>query len=155
SLVKTEEQTGWYDPGVGTGTSSVSVAGKVLANITRTIGWANATALFGGFVKVQTIIEAAFGAGITENIAQAYAEIVRQYVPGDRIYLLGFSRGAYTARAVAAVIRDCGLLRAENVRYSADVVRLHTMRRDPFNSVLLQSNYVHHWVPPVEFLGLF
>ncbi len=38
-----------------------------------------------------------------------YAEILRHYEPGDRIYLFGFSRGAYTARCVAGVLRLCGV----------------------------------------------
>ena len=82
-------------------------------------------------------------------------EIVRRYRPGDRIYLIGFSRGAYTARCVAGVIRRCGLLRAENIRYSADVVRLFRMRRETDKNVPIHRSYVHEQLPPVEFLGLF
>ena len=155
NLEKSEAQTGWYDAGVGTETSSESLTGKALGAVAKMIGWVKATPFFGAFVKFRTLIEAGFGVGITENIVQAYGEIVRQYRPGDRIYLIGFSRGAYTARCVAGVIRRCGLLRAENVRYSADVVRLFRMRRETDKNIPLHRSYVHAQLPPVEFLGLF
>ena len=83
-LAKSEAQTGWYDAGVGTETSSEFLAGKTLNALAKMMGWVKAT-LFGAFVKFRTLIEAGFGVGITENIVQAYTEIVRRYRPGDRI----------------------------------------------------------------------
>lgn len=154
-LVKSEAQTGWYDAGVGTETSSESLTGKTLGSIAKMVGWARGLWLTGGFVKVRTFLEAGFGVGITENIVQAYTEIARRYQPGDRIYLIGFSRGAYTARCVAGVIRRCGLLRAENIRYSADIVRLFRTRRATDKNVPIHLSYVHKELPAVEFVGLF
>ena len=154
-LAKSEAQTGWYDAGVGTETSSESLAGKTLSALAKMVGWVKATPFFGAFVKFRTIIEAGFGVGITENIVQAYTEIVRRYRPGDRIYLVGFSRGAYTARCVAGVIRRCGLLRAENIRYCDDVVRLFRVRRESDKNIPIHWSYVHEELPAVEFLGLF
>ena len=49
------------------------------------------------------------GLGITRNIIDCYAEIIRVWQPGDRIYLFGFSRGAYTVRCVAGVLKCCGV----------------------------------------------
>ena len=43
------------------------------------------------------------------NIIDCYAAIIRMWEPGDRIYLFGFSRGAYTARCVGAVLALCGV----------------------------------------------
>src|SRR5678815_2192858 len=37
----------------------------------------------------------AFGTGLVENVEHAYSHLVRNYAEGDRIYLFGFSRGAY------------------------------------------------------------
>jgi len=54
----------------------------------------------------------AFGAGIIARIVRGYTYISRTYLAGDRIVLVGFSRGAYTARALAGLIRDQGLLDA-------------------------------------------
>jgi hypothetical protein len=47
--------------------------------------------------------------GITGNIIDCYAEIIRVWEPGDRIFLFGFSRGAYTVRCLGGVLRYCGV----------------------------------------------
>ena len=118
------------------------------------VGWVKATPFFGAFVKFRTIIEAGFGVGITENIVQAYSEIVRRYRPGDRIYLVGFSRGAYTARCVAGVIRRCGLLRAEKSATRTTSCGCFACGA-PDRNVPIHRSYVHEELPAVEFLGLF
>ncbi|MBB1200790.1 DUF2235 domain-containing protein [Enterobacteriaceae bacterium 89] len=58
------------------------------------------------------IMGGVFGAGIIERIVRGYTFICRNYQKGDRIYLNGFSRGAYTVRALAGMIGKCGLLDA-------------------------------------------
>lgn len=50
------------------------------------------------------------GAGLIARIVRGYTFISRNYVTGDRIALVGFSRGAYTARALAGLINAKGLL---------------------------------------------
>ena len=52
----------------------------------------------------------AFGAGIVSRIVRGYTFISRNYDPGDDIVVVGFSRGAYTARALAGLIVSQGLL---------------------------------------------
>ncbi|QBQ53711.1 DUF2235 domain-containing protein [Nitrosococcus wardiae] len=56
-------------------------------------------------------IRGAFGFGLSRNIQQGYAYLTSTYEEGDRIFLFGFSRGAYTARSLAGLIRKCGLLK--------------------------------------------
>lgn len=53
----------------------------------------------------------ATGSGISRNIQDGYDFLVRFYEPGDRIYLFGFSRGAYTVRSLAGLIGLCGIAR--------------------------------------------
>ncbi|KIT17769.1 DUF2235 domain-containing protein [Jannaschia aquimarina] len=53
------------------------------------------------------------GVGINRQIQRAYAFLARHWHPGDRIYLIGYSRGAYAVRALAGMIDRIGLLRAE------------------------------------------
>jgi hypothetical protein len=53
------------------------------------------------------------GAGLGLNVRQAYKYLSRHYEPGDEIYLIGFSRGAFTARSVAGFIGACGLLKPD------------------------------------------
>lgn len=63
---------------------------------------------------IDGIVGGAFGAGLSRNVRQAYKYIARHYERGDEIYLIGFSRGAYSARSVAGYIGVAGLLRPEN-----------------------------------------
>ena len=51
----------------------------------------------------------ALGWGLTENIEEVYRALVFCYEPGDEVYIFGFSRGAYTARSLAGMIRSCGI----------------------------------------------
>jgi uncharacterized protein (DUF2235 family) len=50
------------------------------------------------------------GAGLVARIVRGYTFVSRNYEPGDRIFLVGFSRGAYTARALAGLIVEKGVL---------------------------------------------
>jgi len=51
------------------------------------------------------------GFGLAANVKAAYHWVTMTYRPGDRIALFGFSRGAYTVRSLAGMIRYCGLFR--------------------------------------------
>ncbi|KAI0816687.1 hypothetical protein GGR55DRAFT_674880 [Xylaria sp. FL0064] len=66
---------------------------------------------------VDRLFGGAFGTGISENIREAYAFICANYVDGDEIVLLGFSRGAFTARSIGGMISDLGLLTREGHEY--------------------------------------
>jgi uncharacterized protein (DUF2235 family) len=50
------------------------------------------------------------GAGLVTRVVRGYTFISRNFEPGDRIFIVGFSRGAYTARALAGLIAARGLL---------------------------------------------
>src|SRR4051794_5323935 len=52
----------------------------------------------------------AMGIGLAPAIRDVYAFLVNNYVPGDEIFLFGFSRGAFTARSIAGLIGAIGLL---------------------------------------------
>ncbi|MCP5040647.1 MAG: DUF2235 domain-containing protein, partial [bacterium] len=54
------------------------------------------------------------GMGMMKNIQDGYRFIVQNYNKGDEIYLLGFSRGAYTVRSLAGMLNNCGILKREN-----------------------------------------
>jgi len=58
-------------------------------------------------------IGGAIGAGLEFNIIQGYEFLAKQYEEGDEVYVLGFSRGAYTARSLVGMIRNCGLVKNE------------------------------------------
>jgi hypothetical protein len=58
------------------------------------------------------VLGGTIGSGLIARIVRGYTFISRNYVPGDRIFIIGFSRGAYTARALAGLIAAKGLLDA-------------------------------------------
>lgn len=91
------QQVGFYDPGVGTFSAqgAWSRAGKTW---TRLLGLA-------------------FGFGIRQNLGEAYGFLMHHYRPGDRVFVFGFSRGAYTARALVGMSYRAGLMKpgAENL----------------------------------------
>jgi hypothetical protein len=88
SAIDPTQQVAFYDAGLGTD-DDVHGFGRIW----RTIG------KFLGSVA---------GRGIGVNIADCYEFIINHWRPGDRIYIVGFSRGAYTARCVAQVLSLCG-----------------------------------------------
>lgn len=94
-LVKDGQQLVYYDPGVGT-VGQPSMWGRLKQK---------SRAVFGLMV----------GLGLDENVLDAYSWLCRAYREGDRVYLLGFSRGAYSARVLAGFIHLVGLLRPEQL----------------------------------------
>jgi uncharacterized protein (DUF2235 family) len=58
---------------------------------------------------LHNVFSLATGLGITTNIIDCYRAILSMWEPGDRIFVLGFSRGAYTVRCLAAVLSMCGV----------------------------------------------
>lgn len=101
-------QIAFYDGGLGSRASNVGIRIKWWRRIYNFLG--------------QTT-----GLGITQNIIDCYAEIIRVWQPGDRIYLFGFSRGAYTVRCVAGVLKYCGVPTAVVCRNSG---RIRPLQRD-------------------------
>src|SRR6266542_445161 len=93
SSVDPAKQLTFYDPGLGTAPPGHECSGLI----------ATAARAFYNLVCQAT------GLGITRNIIDCYAAIIRLWHPGDRIFLSGFSRGAYTVRGLSAVIRLSGV----------------------------------------------
>jgi uncharacterized protein (DUF2235 family) len=85
------EQMTYYDAGLG----SMPPEGAFF--IIRAYRW------------LHNLFSLATGLGITTNIIDCYAAILSMWQPGDRIFVIGFSRGAYTVRCLAAVLSLCGV----------------------------------------------
>lgn len=90
SSIDPSEQVAFYDPGLG----SAADGGGLALSLNR---------------RIYNFLSQATGFGLTQNIIDCYAAIIRLYQPGDRIFLFGFSRGAYTARCVGGVLAKCGV----------------------------------------------
>jgi uncharacterized protein (DUF2235 family) len=61
---------------------------------------------------VKHLLGGAIGLGLKQIIQDAYQSIVQNFAHGDEIYILGFSRGAYAARALAGLIGASGIQRS-------------------------------------------
>ncbi len=59
----------------------------------------------------RSLPDVAQGRGLSRQIRRAYGHLASHYRPGDRIWLFGFSRGAFAVRSLAGVIDRVGLLR--------------------------------------------
>lgn len=70
----------------------------------------------------------ALGWGLDGNIEDAYRQLIWLYEPGDEIYIFGFSRGAYTARSLAGLLRKAGILRRSEVDRVGEAMRLYRTR---------------------------
>ncbi len=55
------------------------------------------------------------GRGLSKNIREGYFEAAKQYKSGDKIFIFGFSRGAYTARSLSGMIYSCGLIKRDQL----------------------------------------
>lgn len=79
----------FYDPGLGSNPDEGEIRGL--------------------FRRFKDLLAQATGYGITDNIIDCYAALLCAYKPGDRIFLFGFSRGAYTVRSLGGVLALCGV----------------------------------------------
>lgn len=135
SVLKKEhgEQIVYYDPGVGTPSTYDS-----FNPITK---------------KLKYIFGQSFGYGLSENIMEAYQFLMKNYEEGDKVFLFGFSRGAYTVRAIAGLIDTCGLLHDHSENLIPEAMRIYFDRTkkkiaDDFKKIFSRSC-------PIHFLGLW
>ncbi len=108
ALMQDEGQVCYYHPGLGTMGSATSR------------NWIEAT--------WSMLLGLGFGAGLLGYAGDAYRFLMNAYEDGDQIYLFGFSRGAYTVRAVSAMLQMFGLLRAGNEGLIPYVLKMFARR---------------------------
>jgi uncharacterized protein (DUF2235 family) len=109
-LLNPKVQIAYYDPGVGT--LPASTARGRIGRLTSIAG------------------QLAFGSGVQTNLAQAYTWLMQHYQPNDSVYIFGFSRGAYTARALVGMLTRPGLLRPGSENLIEYAVGEYTAKRE-------------------------
>ena len=92
---KNAHQLVYYNPGVGT-----------ISRISPWRRWSQ---------RVNGVLGLATGYGLDDNVLGAYRFLVQNWREGDRVFLFGFSRGAWTARVLAGLLHLIGLLRPEQL----------------------------------------
>lgn len=111
--------------------------------------------------RVSRVIGGATGAGLKENVREAYTYVANNYRDGDEIFLMGFSRGAFTARSVGAMIGDLGLLTRAALPYFGEIFEDYQHRSDeryisqyadiPFRD---KGAFDKHYVTELERMGM-
>lgn len=107
---KSPAQLVYYDPGVGTMGARAAIT-----------PWGKAITQAAGMVA---------GYGIRDNIEEAYTWLAHQYRAGDKVFVFGFSRGAYTARALTGMLRTVGLLHPDADNMVPYAVKLYAKSRN-------------------------
>lgn len=132
-LERNNNQVTFYDPGVGT----------------------ISTDIFGRFIgsKIGMLLGSAFGYGLTENIEDAYEYIMNRYEPGDRLYLFGFSRGAFTVRALAGMLHKVGILQKGSVNLIPYASKIYNTRNNDDIAKGFKETFSHEC--KLHFIGVF
>jgi uncharacterized protein (DUF2235 family) len=78
------------------------------------------------------LVGGAFGYGLSQKVIESYMFVVDNFDPGDELFILGFSRGAYTARSTAGLIRSVGVLKRSN---AGRIYQAYALYRDRSNTL--------------------
>ncbi len=113
-----------------------------------------------GTRALQWVTGGAFGNGLSRNVLEAYCDLCREYEPGDELFLFGFSRGAYTARSLAGLIRNCGIIIEPsesllNQAWTMYVGRDEVMHPDARVPQGFRRSFSHDALPRIRFLGVW
>lgn len=112
------------------------------------------------------------GFGHARNVRLLYKGLVRVYDPGDRIFLFGFSRGAFTVRTLAGLISTCGILdiaglpttealdravdhawRVYRQEYHTKLATVFGHKGSPQILAGFERKYARHKAPRIRFIG--
>ena len=136
------DQRVFYDPGVG---NSGQLPGATFVDQFRR--------------QSDRIAGLAFGRGVFENIEEGYRFLMREYQPGDQIFVFGFSRGAFTARSIAGLINRFGVLRPESRPMVPTLLHVYFSKDVPGKSDVtaqqIRRTLAHSFDTAVHFVGVW
>lgn len=134
---KSPLQRVFYDPGVGT--------------IGNDSSWGRLRQ------KIASVLSIATGAGLDANVLHAYRFLCETYRKGDRIFLFGFSRGAYTVRALAGMIHMMGLLHPDQINLCGFALNAykHAAERSDLHVAWDFARIVRSRTVPIHFVGVW
>src|SRR4051812_31104289 len=78
-----------------------------------------------GTRRYEHLLGGGLGVGLSRNVQACYRFIVEHYEPGDKLYVFGFSRGAFTARSTVGLVRNAGILRLDEQHRVKEAYRLY------------------------------
>jgi uncharacterized protein (DUF2235 family) len=109
---------------------------------------------------LKQLYEGATGSGLSRNVLEAYQYLIRNYLPGDELFLMGFSRGAYTVRSLAGLIRNCGILRANALQMVHEAYAIYRSRGPGSHprekeATLFRRSYAVSDKTAIKFIGVW
>lgn len=114
--------------------------------------------------KLKRMVDGGIGRGLDQNIQSAYNWLCAHYQPGDRIFLFGFSRGAYTVRSLGGFILRVGLLDLSGLTPAQAWARVGTAYEKGYRGRLARERWGARWpcladvqgaAPDVHFIGVW
>ena len=154
TLIKNDQQVVYYDPGVGT--MAVRSGGMGL------------------LAKFSEVIGMATGKGLDKNVLEAYRFIVEHFrykaptkdTSGwqDEIHIVGFSRGAYSARVLAGFLRAFGVMESRNLNLLGYAYRAYRRIESKdsdgdegasWDEIKLYARTLRPFQPQIRFLGIY
>lgn len=100
----------------------------------------------------------AFGRGIEDNVRELYRFLVYNYVPGDQVFLFGFSRGAFTVRTLAGFLNAVGLAGKDDDYYVPELYAIYDQSltvADPRFARVKQQCADIRPAPPIRMIGVW
>lgn len=163
------EQVAIYHPGVGTKRASLNAAYRFQAQANHAaLEISEPAGLWGLGGPLTRVAGLAFGAGLQANVESLYAALSRAAYKASNpnLFFLGFSRGAFTVRALAGFIHRCGLLPPDRLQHVSGAYRsfynerhrevMTQKTRDDFDRRLEDFRRQNDARPcPIHFLGLW
>jgi uncharacterized protein (DUF2235 family) len=112
-----------------------------------------------GTNRLDRIRGGAVGLGLSRHVRDCYRFLVENYQPDDELYFFGFSRGAFTARSLAGLVGNAGILRADQAGRVDEAYRLYRDRGDlrhpsGIESQIFRRMYSHDEVD-IHFIGVW
>lgn len=104
----------------------------------------------------RSTLDVLMGRGINRQIRRAYGYLASRYRPGDRIILMGYSRGAFAVRSLAGVIDSVGLLRPEHATHRNVVQAYRHYQMTAGSPTVLAFRRAHcHEAVQIEMVGVW
>lgn len=143
-----------YTPGVGSTLDALKGVQSGISGFAASLG---------------SFIGGVFGDGLEDAILDTYLRLAFNYEPGDEIYIFGFSRGAFSARSLAALIGKCGILSrryADKAGEAFELYRDAELTADSGRAVEFRTTYGKQvgdavgadrrdYRPQINYLGIF
>jgi uncharacterized protein (DUF2235 family) len=112
-----------------------------------------------GFI-LQRIFDGATGSGISKNILKAYRYVLQNYRLNDELFFFGFSRGAFTVRSLAGLIRNSGILKSDDpdlIKRAYNLYRSRSPLSHPRarEATLFRKTFAVADIVPIKFIGVW